>query len=187
MYITNLSFERGEFDILVRDFYDTDASTQILEKFTRCSMDPTKISFVGRKVGTSTGEFELKSKYIMLFLGEGVLDGTFTGSLPCRFEGYKFRSYNTNSLNPFIPFKTKYYNPGDVIYDPPFGSSTANNRTLSGGDKISKNYLGLSSSLMDRDFFDFKGFQEPTALCTDVDGDEWAVVTQGFHMDISAS
>ena len=40
---------------------------------------------------------------------------------------------------------------------------------------------------MDRDFFDFKGFQEPTALCTDVDGDEWAVVTQGFHMDISAS
>jgi hypothetical protein len=185
--ITNLSFERGEFDILVRDFYDTDASTQILEKFTRCSMDPTKISFVGRKVGTSTGEFELKSKYIMLFLGEGVLDGTFVGSLPCGFEGYKFRSYNTNSLNPFIPFKTKYYNPGDVIYDPPFGSSTANNRTLSGGDKISKNYLGLSSSLMDRDFFDFKGFQEPTALCTDVDGDEWAVVTQGFHMDISAS
>ena len=58
--ITNLSFERGEFDIVVRDFYDTDASPQILEKYTRCSMDPTKISFVARKVGKSTGEFEIK-------------------------------------------------------------------------------------------------------------------------------
>ena len=59
--ITNISFERGEFDILVREFYDSDASPQVLEKFTRCSLSPTKTSFVGRKVGTSTGEFELKS------------------------------------------------------------------------------------------------------------------------------
>jgi hypothetical protein len=123
----------------------------------------------------------------MLFLGEGVLDGTFTGSLPCGFEGYKFRSYGSCSINPRIAYKTRYFNPGDVIYDPPFGSATANNRTLSGGDKVSKTYLGVSSSLIDWDFFDFKGFQEPTAVCTDTDGDEWTVVTQGFHMDISAS
>jgi len=185
--ITNLSFERGEFDIVVRDFYDTDASPQVLEKFTRCSMDPTKISFVCRKVGTSTGEFELKSKYIMLYMAEGVLDGTFTGSLPCGFEGYKFRSYGTCSINPFIPYKTKYFNPGDVVYDPPFGSSTANNRTLSGGDKVSKTYLGVSSTLVDWDFFDYKGLQEPTAVCTSTLGSEWGVVTQGFHMDINAS
>ena len=187
--IANLSFERGEFDIIVRDFYDTDASPQILEKYTRCSMDPTKISFVARKVGTSTGEFALKSKYIMLFLGEGVLDGTFVGSLPCGFEGYKFRSYGTCSINPSIPFKTKYFNPGDVVYSGPFKSGTiaTANQVLSGGDKVSKNYLGVSSSLVDYDFFDFKGFQEPTALCTDTNGDEWTVVTQGFHMDLSAS
>ena len=192
--ITNLSFERGEFDIIVRDFYDTDASPQILEKFTRCSMDPTKVSFLGRKVGTSTGEFELKSKYIMLFLGEGVLDGTFVGSIPCGFEGYRFRQYGSCSQNPYVPYKTKYYNPGDTVYDPPFGSggvtggiSTANNKVLSGGDKVSKNYLGVASNLMDNDFFDYKGLQVPANVCTGTDGDLWPVVTQGFHMDFSAS
>ena len=187
--ISNLSFERGEFDIIVRDFYDTDSSPQILEKFTRCSMDPTKTSFVARKVGTSTGEFELKSNYIMLYLAEGVLDGTFVGSLPCGFEGYKFRSYGTCSINPSLQFKTKYYNPGDVVYEGPFASGTiaTANQTLSGGDKVSKNYLGLSSSLLDYDFFDFKGFQVPTATCTSTEGDEWSVVTEGFHMDVSAS
>ena len=185
--IANLSFERGEFDILVRDFYDTDASPQILEKFTRCSMDPTKVSFVGRKVGTSTGEFELKSKYIMLFLGEGVLDGTFVGSIPCGFEGYRFRKYGSCSLNPYIPYKTKYFNPGDIVYDPPFGTPTANNQTRSGGDKISKTYLGVSSSLMDNDFFDYKGLQVPTTVCTSTDSTVWDVVTKGFHMDSAAS
>jgi len=192
--ISNLSFERGEFDILVRDFYDTDASPQILEKFTRCSMDPTKVSFLGRKVGTSTGEFELKSKYIMLQLGDGVLDGTFIGSIPCGFEGYRFRKYGTCSQNPYVPYKTKYYNPGETVYDPPFGSggvaggiSTVNNKVLSGGDKVSKNYLGVASSLMDNDFFDYKGLQVPTAVCTGTVGDLWPVVTQGFHMDFSAS
>ena len=184
--IANLSFERGEFDILVRDFYDTDSSPQILEKFTRCSMDPTKVSFLGRKVGTSTGEFELKSKYIMLFLGEGVLDGTFVGSIPCGFEGYRFRQYGTCSINPHVPYKTKYYNPGDTVYDPPMGSGTVNNKVLSGGDKLSKNYLGVATSLMDFDFFDYKGLQVPT-VCTSTDGDLWSVVTKGFHMDSAAS
>ena len=79
-------------------------------------MDPTKVSFLGRKVGTSTGEFELKSKYIMLQLGDGVLDGTFVGSIPCGFEGYRFRKYGTCSQNPYVPYKTKYYNPGETVY-----------------------------------------------------------------------
>ena len=184
----NLSFERGEFDILVRDFYDSDAAPNVLEKFTRCSMDPTKVSFVGRKVGTSTGEFELKSKYIMLFLGEGVLDGTFNGSLPCGFEGYRFRTYDC-SLNPWIDYKTKYYTPGEVMYDPPFGSGTGNNQVLSGGDKLSKVYLGISNSAgvgYDTDFFDYKSLQPPT-ICTGTEGIDWATITQGFHMDSGAT
>ena len=98
--ISNLSFERGEFDILVRDFNDTDARPNVLEKFTRCSLDPTRVSFIGRKVGTSTGEFALNSNYIMVQLGDGVLDGTYTGSLPCGFEGYRFRKYSNCAINP---------------------------------------------------------------------------------------
>lgn len=188
--IVNLSFERGEFDVLVRDFYDTDANPIVLEKYTRCSLDPTLVSFVGRKIGTSTGEFELKSKYIMLFLGEGLLDGTFTGSLPCGFEGYTFRSYGSCTTNPRIVYKTKYFNPGDVIFDPPFGTGTANNQTLSGGDKLSKVYLGVSDSIgagYDSDFFDYKGKVVPSNVCTSTTGGDWSVMTQGFHMDSGAT
>ena len=188
--IINLSFERGEFDLLVRDFYDTDASPQVLEKYTRCSLDPTKVSFVGRKVGTSTGEFELKSKYIMLYLGEGLLDGVFTGSLPCGFEGYNFRQYGTCGKNPYIVYKTKYYNPGEVVYDPPFGTGTGNNQIKSGGDKVTKTYLGISDTLgaaYDNDFFLYKGKITPSNVCTISTGSDWAVYTQGFHMDSGAT
>jgi len=188
--IINLSFERGEFDVIVRDFYDTDASPQVLEKYTRCSLDPTKVSFIGRKIGTSTGEFELKSKYVMLFLGEGMLDGTFTGSLPCGFEGYNFRSYGNCTLNPYIVYKTKYYTPGEVVYDPPFGSGTGNNQVKSGGDKITKTYLGISDTMgaaYDNDFFLYKGKITPANVCTQNTGSDWAVYTTGFHMDSGAT
>tara|TARA_R110000744_G_scaffold40802_6_gene92574 strand:+ start:7141 stop:10503 length:3363 start_codon:yes stop_codon:yes gene_type:complete len=188
--ITNLSFERGEFDVLIRDFYDTDASPNVLEKYTRCSMDPTKVSFIGRKIGTSTGEFELKSKYTMIYPGEGVLEGTYTSSLPCGFEGYRFRKYGSCSVNPKIVYKRKYYTPGEVIYDPPFGAGTTNNRTISGGDKLSKTYLGVSDSAgagYDADFFEHKGYQAPTNICTTTTGQLWPVITQGFHMDSGAT
>ena len=48
--IVNISFERNEFDILVRNYYDTDTSPVVLERFTRCSMNPNENSFVGVKV-----------------------------------------------------------------------------------------------------------------------------------------
>ena len=189
--IANLSFERGEFDVIVRDFWDTDSAPVVLEKYTRCSMNPTLVSFVGRKIGTSTGDFELKSKYIMLFLAEGVLDGTYNGSLPCGFEGYRFRRYGSCSRNPYIAYKTKYLTPGEVIFDPPYGSGNVNNQTLSGGDKLSKVYLGVSNSTgaaYDNDFFDYKSKQAGGAnICTLTSGDDWPVVTTGFHMDSGAT
>ena len=188
--ITNISFERGEFDILVREFYDTDASPQVLEKFTRCSLSPTKTSFVGRKIGTSTGEFELKSKYVMLQLGEGVLDGTFTASVPAGFEGYRFRSYGSCNRSPYLAYKTKYYQPGDTIYNPPFGAGNTDNATISGGDKLSKVYLGVSDSIgagYDADFFDHKGYVVPANVCTATVGGTWSTITKGFHMDSGAT
>ena len=188
--IVNLSFERGEFDIIVRDFYDTDANPVVLEKFTRCSLDPTKVSFVCRKIGTSTGEFELKSKYTMIYPTEALLDGTYTGSLPAGFEGYRFRRYGNCGVNPKIVYKTKYYNPGEIVFDPPYGSATGNNVVRSGGDKVSKVYLGVSDSTgagYDADFFDFKGYIPPTNICTGTAGSQWEVLTKGFHMDSGAT
>ena len=46
----NISFNNLTFDVVVRDFYDTDSSPVVLEKFTNCTMDPNLNSFVAKKV-----------------------------------------------------------------------------------------------------------------------------------------
>lgn len=182
--IANISFSNLTFDILVRDYFDTDANPVIIEKFTNCSMNSGENSFVAKKVGTSNGEFELKSKYIMLEMDEDApID-----ALPCGFEGYVFREYS-GARSPFIEYKTKYNTPGEVIYNPPFGTiSGSDNTTRSAGDKVRKTYLGISNTIgVDSDFFMYKGKQNPTNLGTATEGSDWAYLTKGFHMDSGAT
>lgn len=189
--IINLSWERLEFDILVRDFYDTDANPVVLEKYTRCSLDPTLPSFIGRKIGTTDGEYELKSRYTMLELTEDVQNGDLKDSLPCGFEGYRQRTYKTNVKIPVAQWKTKYFKPGETVYDPYFdGSGNKSNASISAGDNIRRNYLGFSDgegAAIDFDFFEFKGYKTPSSVCTDTTGEEFPDLGQGFHMDSGAT
>ena len=48
---TNVNNKWGTFDLLVRDYHDTDESPVVLEKFAKCSLDPSNERFVGRVVG----------------------------------------------------------------------------------------------------------------------------------------
>jgi len=182
--IINISFNNGTFDVVVRDFFDTDANPVVIEKFTNCTMDPGQNSFVAKKIGTANGDFELKSKFIMLEMNEDApID-----SLPCGFRGYLTRQYS-GAKSPFLEYKTEYYTPGQVIFNPPFGSSTGtDNETRSGGDKVRKTYLGVSNTMgIDYDFFNYKGKQNPTDLETATESTSWAYLTKGFHMDSGAT
>lgn len=182
--IINISFNNGTFDIVVRDFFDTDANPVVLEKFTNCTMDPNQNSFVAKKIGTANGDFELKSRYIMLEINEDApID-----SLPCGFRGYLTRQYS-GSKSPFLEYKTEYYRPGQVIFNPPFGSASgSDNETRAAGDKVRKVYLGVSNTVgIDSDFFQYKGKQNPLNLTTDTSSQPWAYLTKGFHMDSGAT
>jgi hypothetical protein len=182
--IGNISFNNGTFDVFVRDFFDNDQNVRVIESFTNCSMDPNQNNFVANKVGTSNGEYQLNSKYIMLELSEEFpID-----ALPCGFEGYVSREYES-STPPFVVYKTKYYQPGDVIYNPPFGSSSgADNPVISNGENPRRAYLGISNiSGIDYDFFEYKGKQLPANLATDTTGAQWGYMTKGFHMDSGAT
>ena len=118
--IINLSFERAEFDFVIRDFNDTDSNPIVLEKYTRCSLNPTLNSYIGKKVGTSDGTYELMSRYAMLEMNPDIeMDDTLWTALPCGFEGYLFRKYASRK-NPTVLYKKKYDSPGEVIYNPPF-------------------------------------------------------------------
>ena len=116
------------------------------------------------------------------------MDNTLWTALPCGFEGYQFRKY-ANRKNPTVLYKKKYDFPGEVIYNPPFGTSTGgSNEVISAGDKARQVYLGISDTVgIDPDFFQYKGKQAPIDKCADPTGNDWPCLTQGFHMDKDAT
>ena len=184
MSIGNISFTNGTFDVFIRDFFDNDQNVRVIESFTNCSMDPSNNNYVANKIGTSNGEYQVKSKYVMLEMSdEAPID-----ALPCGFEGYISREY-ANATPPFVNYKTKYYTAGETIYNPPFGSSSGgDNPVISSGENPRKAYLGISNITgIDYDFYQYKGKQIPASLATDTTGIAWGYLTKGFHMDSGAT
>jgi hypothetical protein len=185
--IANLSFNNMSFDILVRNFYDTDANPVVIEKFTNCNMDPASNNFVAKKIGSSNGEFALISKYIMIELAdEAPID-----AIPCGFYGYTQREYDSaTNPSPYPKFKTKYYYPGEVIYNPPFGTAAGtSNAVESAGDIVRRSYLGFSTQFgIDESFLTYKGKQNPVVGWeTATDSIKWNYLSKGFHMDSGAT
>ena len=165
--IQNINLETGEFDLLVRDFNDSDDNQVVLEKYSRCSMNPDLPGYVARKIGTSDGEYELRSKYIMLSMA----NSHPTDAFPSGFKGFKTNtSFGSGSQLGDVLYKTDYYDAGDVVTYDANGSEN-----IEGGDKIRKVSLGLSSKIgFDRDLLKFKGLG--------ANG-----VTHGFHLSTNAS
>ena len=166
MSVINIDIETGEFDLIVRDFNDTDDNLVALEKFTRCSMNPDLPGYVAKKVGTSDGEYELRSKYIMLNMAENHP----TDAFPAGFKGFVANTNFSSSTLGSVLYKTEYYTAGDVI-----GYNADGSAITSAGDKIRKVTLGLSSQVgFDKDLFKYKGGAA-------------AGSTSGFHLSVNAS
>jgi len=187
--IANLSYNNMSFDVLVRNFFDTDANPVVIEKFTNCNMDPATNNFVAKKIGSSNGEFALISKYIMVEMAdEAPID-----ALPCGFYGYTQREYDDYTLypSPYPKFKTKYYFPGEVIANPPFGTPTGGSNSIeSAGDIVRRSYLGFSSEFgIDESFLTYKGKKTPSNWISNplAVAQPWNVLSKGFHMDSGAT
>ena len=181
--LANMSFNNGTFDVMVRDFFDTDANPVVIEKFTNCNMNPNDNAFVAKKIGTVDGEYELNSKYIMIEINEDApID-----ALPCGFLGYNNREYS-GVKSPFPLIKSYYNYPGEVIYNQPFGNTVGTDDSLtSNGDNVRRTYLGISDTLgIDFSMYEYKGKQLPLNSC-DTSGSDWAYRSRGFHMDKNAS
>jgi hypothetical protein len=180
--IANVDLSKKTFDIYIRSFSDSDRAVSIIERFVDCTMDESLDNFVGRKIGTIDNKYPLKSSYVVL---EMAVNAPNDG-VPAGFEGYEFRTNGvsgyTATAAPEIPYKLKYYGPGDTIYDPPFA-----NATVSSGDRVTKNYLGFSSQFgFDKDLLLFKGKISVLGDNAYNSGDDYATKTKGFHMDINA-
>jgi hypothetical protein len=159
--IQNIKPDDKEFDVVIRSYGDTDANPVFLERFTRCTMDPTSNNFIGRKFGTIDGQYEAKSNYVLVDLETS---SDTSDAFPAGFVGFPIRDYdengNTGVQAPMISYKTSY------------GTF----------EKKRKAYLGLSDIVgIDQDFFDYKGNPDSTTFT------QWTGLTKGFHMDFEAS
>jgi hypothetical protein len=163
--IQNINLDSNEFDFIVRDFNDTDENQVVIEKYSRCSMNPEMPGYVARKIGTSDGEYELRSKYVMLELA----DNAPTDAIPAGFKGFTNHSFGGSKLGN-VTYKTEYFDAGDVLYVDSTGQNVITN-----GDKVKKVSLGLSSQVgFDKDLFKYKGIGGTTE-------------TNGFHLSSNAS
>lgn len=131
--IENIRFDEGCFDVVVRDFYDTDANPIILEKFNKCNLVEGDANYIAFKIGSVDGGYESKSKYILVKMADGE---DFGKSIPAGFLGYPMPSYSSGSTN----FEMKY----NTIYRPEV--------------KAKKQYFGCSNiEGIDLDVFTYKG------------------------------
>ena len=163
--IQNINLESLEFDVVIRSYYDTDANPVVLESFTRCSLIKSNTGFIGKRIGTSDGEYSLMSKYIMVELSDTLTDESF----PAGFEGYMLNDYKGSIKTPVVLYKTEY------LYN----------------DKVSKTYLGLSNTAystanivgtgINENLFNYNGWNNSESNSTGY------TMSYGFHMDAGAS
>lgn len=161
MSIQRINLEDKTFDVVVREFNDTDARPQILERFSKCSLDPNSNNFIGERIGTADGEYPLRSRFIMVVLNPDAPIDAF----PSGFEGYRVRDYLSSDAvvasAPEIEYKSTY----DLL-----------------NDKIRRTYLGISNTVgIDQNMFNWKGYTN------DSSPNMWTATTKGFHMDVSAT
>jgi len=166
--IQNIDPVTGEFDVLVRDFYDTDDNVTVIESFTRCTMRRGETNYVGQRIGTSDGEYSLNSEYIMLELDENHPNDAF----PAGFEGFYFKDWATSAttssvagIAPAIIYNTEY--------EP--------------DDRINRVYLGVSENGYDGDGLQGTGINQNMFNYKGIDAEQWGTKSKGFHMDSGAT
>jgi hypothetical protein len=168
--IANINLDTKEFDLLVRDFNDTDENVVALEKYSRCSMDPEVPGYIAKKLGTSDGEYELKSKFIMLEMKENAP----ADAIPAGFKGFSSNtSFGTNSILGSLMYKTEYFDAGDIVGYESDGSPITTN-----GDKPRKVSLGFSTQegfKYDNDLLKYKGLSSEDTT------------TYAFHLSVNAA
>lgn len=163
--IVNVDIAKKTFDVLVRVFSDDDKKPSILERYPNCNMNHDDDNYIGRRIGTADNEFDLVSKYVLV----EIADNAPSDAIPAGFEGYGFK-FDA----PAMPYKTKYYTPGETI-----SQAILSNPIIAAGDKVKKTYLGFATvTNVDTDLLKFNGGQTT--------GYEWSYVSKGFHMDVNA-
>lgn len=157
--IQNIDPINGTFDVLIRDYNDTDVNPLVLEKFSRCNLVEGTDGYIARKIGTSDGSYPSKSKFVTVKMAEGV---DMVNVVPAGFIGYPMPTYSDGvessaTTRPSVAYNTRF----DISKKP------------------RRQYFGMTSQLLDQDVLSYKGY-----YTYDSYGDaNPTMISKGFHMD----
>ena len=164
--IENIDPIYGTFDVLVRDFNDTDASPVILERYKKCNLIPGDENYIALRIGSVDESYETKSNYVTVEVNE--TDKTMV-SIPAGFMGYPVRDYE--GLLPASDSSKSNF--GDKKPQKPFLQYNTN---VYDEIRVKKQYFGMSDLVgIDDDLLKYKGVE---AYCEDPH-----CLTPCFHLD----
>jgi len=173
--IQNVDPISREFDIIIRDFFDTDANINVIESYLRCSMQKGLNNYVGARIGTIDGDFDLQSNYVMLELDPNAPDDAF----PCGFEGYVFYDFAISATSASSSGQTP-----QIYYKQSYLTSDKVNRTYLGVSERAYDATNLQGTGIDQNLFNFIGVDISSSNGNATTG---YIKTKGFHLDSGAT
>ncbi|MFA5419701.1 MAG: hypothetical protein WC341_14715, partial [Bacteroidales bacterium] len=165
--IANINPITLEFDVVIRNFNDTDDNPTILEQFTRCNLIKGTNGYLAQRIGTTDSEYDLQSKYVMVELDTEIVPDVF----PAGFDGYLFNNYDSaitgdgDGIAPKILYKTQY------------NDDERPRKVYLGVSEKAYSTTNLAGTGINQNFFNFNGYGATSGFTT----------TQGFHMDSGAT
>ena len=164
--IENIDTENETFDVLIREFYDTDLNPNILERYNKCSLKPSESNYLGLKIGTYDNAYVSQSTYVTVEINE---DDETAMSIPCGFLGFPVRNYHGFGI---YNMNDKDESLSSLVKAPYFKYNT----TIDDEINIKKQYFGMSDLIgIDEDVLSYKGYE---AYNEDPD-----YLTPCFHLD----
>lgn len=167
--IQNIRPDTKEFDVVIRQFTDTDSSPVILEEYRRCTLNRADAGYIMKRIGDGI-DYQLQSRYVIVEMyDENVPEDAF----PAGFEGYSVKNYGDNDgINPpLMEYRTQYFEDNE---------------------RPERVYLGITENAFDSENFVYAGssldsdrFNYNSETITTVPSSSAA--TKGFHMDRDVS
>lgn len=155
--IENIDPENGTFDVLVRDFYDTDAAKSVVERYRGVNLVPGNQNYIALRIGSFDEKYENVSNYISVEVNE---TDTTVVSTPCGFLGYPVRNYGM-AINYDSGYE--YEHESDTVdneANPPSNPYLRYHTNVYDDIRISKQYFGISDIVgVDADILKYKGVE----------------------------
>ena len=167
--IENIDPEQGTFDVLVRDYNDSDTSITTLEKYKGCDLIPGSPNYIAYRIGSTDENYETKSKYVTVEVNETAKTKV---SVPAGFLGYPVRYYDGYAITGTFNEKGEFVEEQIPVHKPYLQYNTDVRDDL----RINKQYFGMSDLVgIDADLLKYKGVE----AYADIPGS----LTPCFHLD----